>query len=131
MPQLEIIPVESRRERKQFFDLPWELYRGDPYWIPPIRIVKKELLNFKHHPFYDDAAFRHFVALRDGKVVGRIAAIVNHAHNRWYHEKRGFFGFFESIDDEEVSGRLFDAAREWFAGQGIEAIRGPVYPSLN
>jgi GNAT superfamily N-acetyltransferase len=131
MPQLEIIPVESRAHRNQFFNLPWELYRGDPYWIPPIRIVKKELLNFKHHPFYDDAAIRHFLALRDGKVVGRIAAIVNHAHNRWYHEKRGFFGFFESVDDEEVSGRLFDAARQWFAGQGIEAIRGPVYPSLN
>ena len=69
MPQLEIIPVQSRRERKQFFDLPWELYRGDPYWIPPIRVVKKELLNFKHHPFYDDADIRHFLALRDGKPV--------------------------------------------------------------
>ena len=131
MPHLEVIPVESRRDRKRFFDLPWDLYRGDPNWVPPIRLVKKELLNFKRHPFYDDADIRHFLALHDGEPVGRLAAIVNHAHNRHYHEKRGFFGFFESIDDEAVSGALFDAGRAWLAGQGIEAIRGPVNPSLN
>ena len=53
MAQLEVIPVASRRERKQFFDLPWDLYRGDPNWVPPIRLVQKELLNFKRHPFYE------------------------------------------------------------------------------
>jgi GNAT superfamily N-acetyltransferase len=131
MPQLEIIPVESRRHRQQFFDLPWDLYRGDANWVPPLRVVKKELLGFKHHPFYDDAEIRNFLALRDGAPVGRLAAIVNHAHNRWYHEQRGFFGFFESIDDQDVACGLFDAARQWFAGQGIEAVRGPVNPSLN
>jgi len=131
MPKLEIIPVESRRHRKLFFNLPWDLYRGDPNWIPPLRMVKKELLNFKHHPFYDDAEIRHFLALRDGQAVGRVAAIVNHAHNRWYHEQRGFFGFFESVDDLEVAGRLFDAARGWLGERGIEAVRGPVNPSLN
>ena len=60
-----------------------------------------------------------------------MAAIVNHAHNRRYEENRGFFGFFEAEEDEEISGRLFDAAREWFAEREIEAIRGPVMPSLN
>jgi GNAT superfamily N-acetyltransferase len=131
MARLEVIPVTSRRERKLFFNLPWDLYRGDPNWVPPIRIVQKELLNFKHHPFYDDAEIRHFLALKDGQPAGRVAAIVNHAHNRWYHEQRGFFGFFESVDDQAVASGLFDAARAWFAGQGIEAIRGPVNPSLN
>jgi GNAT superfamily N-acetyltransferase len=131
MAQLEIIPVATRRQRKQFFDLPWELYRGDPHWVPPIRLVQKELLNFRHHPFYDDAEIRHFLALRDGKPCGRLAAIINHAHNRWYKEQRGFFGFFESIDDQEVASGLFDAARAWLAERGIEAVRGPVNPSLN
>jgi GNAT superfamily N-acetyltransferase len=131
MPNLEIVPVASRRERKQFFELPWDLYRGDPNWVPPIRIVQKEVLNFKHHPFYDNAEIKHFLALQDGKPCGRLAAIVNHAHNRHYKEKRGFFGFFESIDDQAVAAGLFDAAREWFHGQGIEAVRGPVMPSLN
>ncbi len=131
MSHFEVIPVATRRERKLFFNLPWDLYRGDPHWIPPLRIVKKELLNYKHHPFYDDAEIQTFVALRDGQPCGRVAALVNHAHNRQYNEQRGFFGFFESIEDEEVSGALFDTARVWFADRDIEAIRGPVNPSLN
>jgi GNAT superfamily N-acetyltransferase len=131
MASLEIIPVSTRHERKLFFNLPWELYRGDPHWVPPIRIVQKELLNFRHHPFYDDAEIRNFLALRDGQPVGRVAAIVNHAHNRWYHENRGFFGFFESVDDQAVAAGLFDAARGWFAERGIKAVRGPINPSLN
>jgi GNAT superfamily N-acetyltransferase len=131
MPHIEVIPVESRRDRKRFFDLPWDLYRGDANWIPPIRIVQKELLNFRPHPFYDDAEIQNFLALKDGQPAGRVSAIVNHAHNRWYHEHRGFFGFFESVDDPDVSGRLFDAARAWFAEKNIEAVRGPVNPSLN
>lgn len=131
MPHVEVIPVQTRRDRQQFFNFPWTLYRDDPNWVPPIRIVQKELLNFRRHPFYDDAEIRNFLALRDGQPAGRIGAIVNHAHNRWYHEKRGFFGFFETVDDAAVSGALFDAARQWFAGQGIEAVRGPVNPSLN
>lgn len=94
-------------------------------------MVQRELLNFRRHPFYDDAEIQNLLALRDGKPCGRISAIVNHAHNRWYDERRGFFGFFECIDDQEMAGRLFDAARQWLAGQGIEAIRGPVNPSLN
>lgn len=131
MSHLEVIPVATRRQRKQFFNLPWKLYEGDPNWVPPLRIVQKELLNYRPHPFYDDAEIQTFLALRDGQPCGRIAAMVNHAHNRWYQEQRGFFGFFESVEDEEVSGRLFDAARAWFAQRDIEAIRGPTNPSLN
>ncbi len=131
MSHLEIVAVATRRERKLFFNLPWDLYRGDPNWVPPLRIVQKELLNYRRHPFFDDAEIQTFVALRDGQPCGRIAALVNHAHNRQYDEQRGFFGFFESVEDDEVSGALFDAARSWFSERGIEAIRGPVNPSLN
>lgn len=131
MSHLEIVAVATRRERKLFFNLPWDLYRDDPHWVPPLRIVQKELLNYRYHPFFDDAEIQTFVALRDGKPCGRIAALVNHAHNRQYDEQRGFFGFFESVEDEEVSGALFDAARAWFAERNIEAIRGPLNPSLN
>ncbi len=131
MPHLEVIPVTTRGERKRFFNFLWDHYRGDENWVPPLRIVQKELLNYKRHPFYDDAEIQTFLALRDGRPCGRIAAIVNHAHNRRYKENRGFFGFFECEEDEEISGRLFDAARQWFAERDIEAIRGPVNPSLN
>lgn len=131
MAHYEVLPVDSRSLRKQFFNLPWELYAGDPNWIPPLRVVEKELLNFRPHPFYDDAEAQSFLALRDGRPCGRIHGIINHAHNRWYDEKRGFFGFFECIDDLEPAGRLFDAVRQWHASHGIEALRGPLEPSLN
>ncbi len=131
MSDLEIVSVRSRQERKLFFNFPWDHYRGDPNWVPPLRIVQKELLNYRYHPFYDDAEIQTFVALRNGQPCGRIAALLNHAHNRQYDEQRGFFGFFESVDDEEVSGRLFDAVCAWFAERNIDSLRGPVNPSLN
>jgi GNAT superfamily N-acetyltransferase len=123
--------VKTRRERSQFFKLPWTLYRDDPNWIPPLRTNQLELLNYKRHPFYDDAEIQTFLALRDGQPCGRVAAIVNNAHNRQYKEERGFFGFFESVDDQDVASALFDAVRQWFAERGITQIRGPANPSLN
>jgi hypothetical protein len=112
-------------------DLPWSLYRGDPSWVPPLRHNQQGLLGYKPHPFYDDAEIQTFLALRGREPVGRIATIVNHAHIRLYDERRGFFGFFESEDDPEVTRALLAATREWLAERGIHAIRGPVSPSFN
>nr|MCU0982661.1 N-acetyltransferase [Pirellulaceae bacterium] len=131
MPDLVVEAVASRKQKKQFFNFPWQLYRGDPNWVPPLRQNQLELLNFKPHPFYDTAGIQTFLALRRGEPCGRVAAIINHVHNERYKEKRGFFGFFESVDDLEVAAALFDAARQWFAERGMTAIRGPVNPSLN
>jgi GNAT superfamily N-acetyltransferase len=128
---LSVAPVATKSQQKQFLDLPWKLYAGDANWVPPILMEHKRLVGFKHHPFYDDGAIRTFLATRDGEVVGRVAAIVNNAHNRRANEKRGFFGFFESIDDQQVANGLFDAAAAWFKEQGMTAVRGPANPSLN
>ncbi|HEX4142729.1 MAG TPA: N-acetyltransferase [Pirellulales bacterium] len=124
-------PVESRRERKAFLELPWQLYRDDPNWIPPLRLNQKELAGYARHPFYDDAAGQTFLALSGGRPIGRILAIENPVHNRFHQERRGFFGFFESIDNQQVANGLFDAARGWLAARDIHQIRGPVNPSLN
>ena len=109
-----VLPVRTRKQRKQFLMLPWRLYRDDPNWVPPLLAHERELLNYKRHPFYDDAAIETFVAYRNDQPVGRIAAIVNHAHNRRFGERRGFFGFFESIDHQAVPDALFTAARQWW-----------------
>lgn len=109
----------------------WDHYRGDPNWIPPLRGNQRELLNYRPHPFYNDAMIQTFLAKRGDEVVGRIAAIIDHAHNRTYDERRGMFGFFESVDDQEVANALFDAAREWFAEHDTQLMRGPVNPSMN
>jgi len=129
--QVIVKPVESRRERRQFLELPWQINRGDPQWIPPLRRNQEELVGYRRHPFYDDAEGQTFLALKDGEPVGRVLALVNRAHNRFHKESRGFFGFFESIDDQEVAGGLFDAARAWLSERDIQAIRGPMNPSMN
>ncbi len=131
MPELIIKPVETRRERKQFLHLPWKLYHGDANWIPPLRLNQKELVGYKRHPFYEDADVQTFLAWRGNEVCGRIAAIVNHVHNRRFKEQRGFFGFFESINDQQVATGLFDTAKAWLAERDIQSMRGPMNPSFN
>ena len=131
MSEVVVKPVETRREQKAFIQLPWSLYRSDPNWIPPLRRNQEELVGFRPHPFQKVADIRTWLAWRDGEVVGRIAGIINHVHNEKYHEQRGFFGFFECIDDDAVAAALFDAVRAWQAEQGIHQLRGPVNPSLN
>ena len=79
----------------------------------------KELLDRKKHPFYRDAEAEFFLARRDGKVVGRIAAIIDSAYNRFHHEEAGFFGFFECRDDPAAASALLDTGR----GNGPAARR--------
>jgi len=131
LPDVAVQPVTSRRQRKQFLDFPFHHYAGDPNWIPPLLMDQKGLVGFTRHPFYADAEAQALLAYRDGQPCGRIVAILNHAHNRFHSEQRGFFGFFESIDDPAVAEALFAAARAWLAERGIRQIRGPCNPSLN
>jgi GNAT superfamily N-acetyltransferase len=131
MSELIVQAVATRKQRSQFCRLPWQLYHNDPNWIPPLRQNQRELLNYKPHPFYAENEIQTFLALRDGRPCGRVAAIVNEMHNRTHHERRGFFGFFESENDPAIAAALFAAVRDWFAQRQITAIRGPMNPSMN
>jgi hypothetical protein len=131
MNEISVRPVSGRREQKVFLNLPWQMYADDPHWIPPLRHNQKELVGYARHPFYEHNRGQTFLAWRGGQPCGRIAAIVNYEHIRRYEEKLGFFGFFESVDDQRVAAALFDAARQWLAEQNLPIIRGPVNPSLN
>lgn len=131
MASVEIIPVRTRREQRQFLDLPAALFQNDPVWIPRLRLSESQLAGFRRHPFYQAAQSQSFLARRAEKVCGRITAIVNRTHNDWYKERRGFFGFFETVDDQTVSTALFDAACQWLREQGMTDVRGPANPSIN
>lgn len=133
MSSFFVKPVQNSRERRQFVELPWKIYRQDPNWVPPLRMNLEELVGFRPHPFYNTAEIQTFLALRssDGEPIGRIAAIHNRAHNERHKDQIGFFGFYESIDDLEVAQTLLRAAREWLQAKGLTAIRGPANPSLN
>ena len=130
---VEIISVESSRDLRRFVDLPWKIYNRTehPEWVPPLRIAVRDALDRKSNPFYRDAERRLFLALRNGQPVGRIAAIENRAHNEFHSDRVGFFGFFESRDDQEVANALFGAAETWLRGRGLDTMRGPMNPSTN
>jgi len=115
----------------QFVDLPYRLYRHHPYWVPPLRMAQKELFNTQKHPFYEHAQMQRFLALRNGQVCGRVAAIVDRNYNEFQKEDAGFFGFFESTDDVEVARAVMEAARAWLRERGAKVIRGPMNPSTN
>jgi GNAT superfamily N-acetyltransferase len=128
---IEIAAVVGKKALHEFVELPFEIYRNDRYWVPQLRIAVKELLDRGKHPFYADAEAEFFLARRDGKVVGRIAAIINRNHDKFHDEKAGFFGFFESTDDVDVARALLETARQWVFDRGARFMRGPVNPSTN
>ncbi|KAA5545581.1 N-acetyltransferase [Roseiconus nitratireducens] len=127
----QCLPVSGWSDRRAFLNLEKRLYADDPNWVTPLWSERKALCGFTSHPFYNDAESQAFLVRRHGQVVGRVLAIVNHAHNRHHNEKRGFFGFFESIDDVDVARCLMDRAGDWLREKGMTDVRGPVHPSLN
>lgn len=128
---ITVKPTLSWRDRRRFQRLPWRIYAGDPNWVPPILSQERGLLGWGRHPFFDNAEMVTLLAERGGESVGRIAVLINNIHNQKYAEKRGFFGFFECVDDVAVARKLFDAGRDWLLQRGMTAWRGPVNPSLN
>ncbi len=131
MAQIEIIPVDDARKLRAFIRLPWKIYHGDPYWVPPLIMDMKKLLDKKKHPFFLHSEAELFLARRDGEYVGRIAAIFNNNHNKFHDEKIGFFGFFEAINDAEVSAALFETVENWARAKGLTTLRGPANYSMN
>jgi GNAT superfamily N-acetyltransferase len=128
---LTILPVRSKRELSTFIDLPWSIYHHDPNWVPPVKADRRKLLDRDRNPFYKHAEMELWIAFDGTNPVGRIAAIVNHNHNREHNDTVGFFGFFESIDDHVVSDILLSTAEGWLAGHGMSVMQGPVNPSMN
>lgn len=130
---LEVSLVKRRRDLSAFVDVPWHIppLVGSAIWVPPLRMMVRDLLDTKGNPFYRNADRALFVARRGGKLVGRIAAIENRAHNETHQDRVGFFGFFESVDDPEVAAGLTEAASDWLRSRGLTSIRGPMNPSTN
>ncbi|NLG63319.1 MAG: N-acetyltransferase, partial [Candidatus Cloacimonetes bacterium] len=114
----------SRADRARFIDMQWRIYADDPNWVPPLRMAVRDLLNPSRHPFHQHAEVQCFLALRDGDVVGRICAVVNHRSNEFHDERVGTFGLFETIDDEDVARVLLDTAAGWLRERGMHVMRG-------
>jgi len=122
---------DSYSDRRAFINMAWDIYDGDPNWVPPLKIDQHTLLNPKKHPYHQHATTQLFIAEQDDEIVGRIAASVNHKHNEFWGDQVGFFGFFESINNQAVAKGLFERAKEFLRHHRCSHIRGPFSWSTN
>lgn len=132
MAALTIDRARSGAALRKFLGFPYQLYRGHPYWVPPLRMAEKALMNQRKNPFFQHAKAEHFLARRGGRVVGRVAAVTNQLHNDTHEDSVGFFGFFDVVEgDQEAATALIEAAREWCGAEQRLPMRGPVCYSTN
>ena len=131
MAKLEIVEVIGRSLRKQFIDVPWAVFPAESNYVPPLKMDFSRLIDPKRHPFWEFSKQSLYLALRDGRPVGRIAAIVDERYNSFHNEKMGIWGFFDCLDDQDAAAGLFQAAERWVRGQGMNFMRGPLNPSTN
>ena len=110
---LEIKPVRTRKDKRLFIDLEWQLNGNLPNWVSPLRVERAKVLNTKKNPFFQHSEIEMFIAYKDGRPSGRIAAILNESYNSFQNDNSGFWGFFECINDQETADSLFNAAADW------------------
>lgn len=130
---MAVRPVRTKADLNRFIDFPYRLHRGDPLWVAPLRMDVATLLSKEKNPFHRHAEVEHYLAVRGGDVVGRISGIHNFAHGEFHPDEKhvGFFGFFESENDQAVADALFAAAAEFLRARGLTVMRGPASFSTN
>lgn len=125
MMNIEIIKVRTKKERKEFVEFPLRLYKKNPYFVPPL--YSDEMTVFTDKNAYSDTSdSEFFLAVRDGKTVGRIQAIIQKQSNEIHTEKRLRFTRFDSINDQEVANSLFSALEEYGRKNGLDTVCGPL-----
>ena len=125
MLTIEKIDTSSKAEVRRFVRIPYRLYEGHPQWVPPLFMDAEMYLNRKKHPFYEYSDVDFFVAVRDGREVGRIAALENKRFNEYRGKREAQFYFFECEDDQEAANILFETVFEWARTRGLDRIVGP------
>ncbi len=116
---------------KEFLDVLSYIYRSDPSFVRPLDMEMKDRLNPKKNPFFEHGEGAFFTAHKDGKCVGRVSATIDREHLDRYKDATGFFGFFDTIEDEAVAKALLDRAEKWLSARGIKRVRGPLSLNVN
>lgn len=123
-------PARSFHDVGAFIDLPFRLHAGTP-WVPPLKLERRLFLSRRFGTYAKRVDFELLIAERDGRVVGRVSAHVDHAYNRHHGERRGWFGFFECEDDPEAARALLEVAAAWLRERGMERMDGPADFTMN
>lgn len=125
MLKIEKVDVSRRSQRRRFVDIAYRLYADYPNWVPPMRLDMNVMLNPRKHPYYEHSEADFFIAVRDGRDVGRIAALENTKYNEYHKTREGQFYLFECVDDPEAAQALFSTAFDWATQRGLDAVVGP------
>jgi hypothetical protein len=125
MLTIEKIDTEDKSQVKRFVQFYYDLYKVCPQWVPPLFVDAYLPLNRKKHPFFEHSEADFFLAVQDGKVVGRICAGENKLFNEYHKTRKAQFYFFDTIDDLEVAKTLFEAAFDWAHQRGLDTLIGP------
>ncbi|WP_245586353.1 hypothetical protein [Olivibacter sitiensis] len=127
----DIVEVTSKKQLAIYIDFPHELYKNDKNYVPELFIAQQDILSPGKHPFFKHSQMQLFLAYQGSKVVGRVAAIYNVNHNAFAGTNDGFFGFFDTINDQDVVNALLDASSKWMKERGVNRMVGPVNLSTN
>lgn len=119
----------TKSDKKAFVDLPWTLYKDDPYWVPPLRQDMWDTIDSDNNPLFHCGPHCLFLAEKDGRVVGRIMTAIDHDLNRVRGQAWGYFSLLECTNDAAVAQALLSSAEEWLRIHGASVCRGPVSPS--
>ncbi|GAB4446937.1 MAG: hypothetical protein OHK0041_06240 [Anaerolineales bacterium] len=125
MLTIEKVDTANKKQVKRFVELPHRLYQNCPQWVPLINLDAYTYLNRKKHPFHEHSDVDFFLAVRDGRDVGRIAAIENKPFNEYHKTKKANFYFFDCEDDQEAADALFETVSEWARARGLTELVGP------
>src|SRR5574338_33364 len=125
MFRIEKIDTSSRSDVNTFVQFHYDLYRGTPQWVPPIKDDIRTMLNKKKHPFYEHSDAEFFVVKDNGKVVGRIGMLENKPFNKYHDTRKASFYLFDSVDDQQVTNCLLDAAFDWCKKRKLDTLIGP------
>jgi GNAT superfamily N-acetyltransferase len=128
---VEVSPVRSRADLREFIELPFRLHSTSPQWVPPLRLERHAFLSRRQNAFFTHGDARLFLARRAGRVVGRISAQIDHAFNTAHGNDWGMFGFLEFEDDPDVLAALLDAAAAWNTARGRDRMVGPMDFTMN
>ena len=123
---IQIREVKTRQELHSFIRFPNKLYRGNPYWVPALYLDDLNTLSKDKNPAFEDCEAKYWLAYRDGQIVGRVAAILNHKHVEKWGQKYMRFGWIDFIDDLAVSTALMGAVEAWARESGLSAVHGPL-----
>ena len=129
--KIEILKIETAQEVKRFLNLPYDLYRGQEAWAPPLRLERKEQLDPAKNPAARDLDRQLFLAVKNGQDVGRIATFTNPAHDAQHNAETAFFGYFDAIDDQQVLTLLLETAQNWTKQKGRSRLVGPAQWGVN